>query len=87
MAEKVEEELPVSDFYKVIDHVTVFKSQKWWKAIVVFESGGRRVIGMYLWVNREGVWKRKHKFDVWSLDEWNKLKAAVEQLVPKLVAK
>ena len=81
------EKPPVSDFYKVIDHVTIFKSKKWWEAIVVFESLGKRSIGMYLWQNRDGKWKRKHKFNVRNLDEWGKLKAAIEQLTPKLVAK
>ena len=39
---------------------------------------------MYLWQKREEVWKRKHKFNVRNLEEWNKLKNAVEQLAPKL---
>ena len=87
MTEKTSEKLPISDFYKVIDYVTMFKSEKWWEAIVVFESLGKRKIGLYLWVNRDGVWKRKHKFDIRNLDEWNKLKTAIEQLTPKLVSK
>jgi len=87
LTEKTEEKLPISDFYKVVDHVTIFKSQKWWEAIVVFESFGKRSIGVYLWVNRDGAWKRKHKFEVRNLDEWNKLKNAIDQLTPKLAAK
>jgi len=90
MSEKPEEKekLPISDFYTVVDYVTIFKSQKWWEAIVLFESPGKRTIGLYLWVqNRDGVWKRKHKFDVRNLDEWNKLKNAIEQFAPKLPAK
>jgi len=87
VTEKVSEKLPISDFYKVIDYVTMFKSEKWWEAIVVFESLGKRKIGLYLWVNRDGVWKRKHKFDIRNLDEWNKLKTAIEQLTPKLASK
>lgn len=87
LTEKTEEKLPISDFYKVVDYVTIFKSQKWWEAIVVFESFGKRSIGVYLWVSREGEWKRKHKFEVRNLDEWNKLKNAIDQLTPKLAAK
>jgi hypothetical protein len=91
MTENAEEKLPISDFYKVIDHVTIFKSQKWWEAIVVFESFGKRTIGLYLWEKRKDAqtgneaWKRKHKFNVRNLDEWKKLKDAIEQLTPKLV--
>jgi len=87
MSEKTEEKLPISDFYKVVDSVTIFKNQKWWEAIVVFESYGKRSIGMYLWQKRQEIWKRKHKFNVRNVEEWNKLKNAVEQLAPKLCSK
>jgi len=87
MAEETSEKLPISDFYKVIDYVTMFKSEKWWEAIVVFESFGKRSIGLYLWRNKDGTWKRKHKFQIRNLDEWSKLKSAIEQLTPKLVSK
>jgi hypothetical protein len=78
------EKLPLSEFYKVIDHATIFKSEKWWEAIVVIESFGRRAIAMYLWQKRNDIWKRKHKFQVRNMEEWNKIKNAIEQLAPKL---
>ena len=81
------EKLPISEFYKVVDYVTIFKSTKWWEAIVVSESNGKKSIGFYLWVKRNDVWKRKNKFSIRNLDEWNKLKGAVEQLAPKLATK
>lgn len=81
------EKLPISEFYKVIDYVTIFKSSKWWEAIVVYEAGGKRSIGLYLWENRNSMWKRKNKFSVRNIDEWNKVKTAVEQLAPKLAPK
>jgi len=74
----------LSDFYKVIDYVTIFKNDKWWEAVVVIESYGRRSIAMYLWQFRDGTWKRKHKFHIRSVDEWNKVKTAVDQLAPKV---
>ena len=46
------EQLPLSSFYKVLDHVTIFRSEKWWEAIVVIESFGRRSIAMYLWTKK-----------------------------------
>ncbi len=87
MTEKPEEKLPISEFYKVVDYTTIFKSEKWWEAIVVFEAYGKRSIGMYLWQKSGEAWKRKHKFNVRNMDEWNKLKNAVEQLAPKLTSK
>lgn len=86
MTEAVEEKLPISEFYKVVEYVTLFKSQKWWEAVVIFESYGKRAIGLYLWQKRQDTWKRKHKFNIRNLDEWNKLKNAIEQLAPKLNA-
>jgi len=87
MSDKTEEKLPISEFYKVVDSATIFKNQGWWEAIVVFESYGKRSIGLYLWQKRQDVWKRKHKFNIRNLEEWNKLKNAVEQLAPKLASK
>jgi hypothetical protein len=84
--QKTEEKLPISEFYKVVDYVTIFKSAKWWEAVVVFESYGKRSIGMYLWQKRGEEWKRKHKFNVRNLDEWTKLKTAIEQLTPKIAS-
>ena len=77
------EELPLSDF-KVIDHVTIFKNEKWWEAIVIVESYGKRSIAMYMWQFMNGKWKRKHKFQIRDANEWNKVKGSVEQLLPKL---
>ena len=78
------EQLPLSSFYKVIDSVNLFRSEKWWEAIVVIESLGRRSIAMYLWQKKADQWKRKHKFQIRNLQEWEKLKAAVEKLTPAL---
>lgn len=81
------EKLPISEVYKVVDHITIFKSAKWWEAIVVYEAYGRCSIGVYLWVKKNDVWKRQNKFSVRNLDEWNKVKNAVDQLAPKLASK
>jgi len=87
VTETTEEKLPISEFYKVVDYVTIFKSQKWWEAVVIFESYGKRSIGLYLWQKKQDVWKRKHKFNIRDLNEWSKLKNAIEQLTPKLSSK
>ena len=78
------EQLPLSNFYKVLDQVTIFKSEKWWEATVIIKSYGRRSIAMYLWQNRDGKWKRKHKFQIRNQQEWEKVKNAVDKLTPKL---
>jgi len=80
------EKLPISEFYKVVDYITIFKNEKWWEAIVAIESYGKRSIAMYMWQFRDEKWKRKHKFQLRNLDEWNKVKKAVDQLAPKVYA-
>ena len=85
--EKTSEKLPISEIYTVVDYITIFKSSKWWEAILVSEAYGKRSIGVYLWVKKNDVWKRKNKFSVRNMDEWHKLKDAVEQLAPKLATK
>ncbi|NIP67416.1 hypothetical protein GWN63_05085 [Candidatus Bathyarchaeota archaeon] len=81
------EKPPISDFYKVLDHVTIFKSDRWWEAIALIESHGEHSIALYMWQFQDGRWKRKHKFQLRNLEEWKKVKTAVEKLAPKLQAK
>lgn len=95
MAEQIEEKnveqssekLPISEFYKAVDHVTIFRSAKWWEAVVLIESLGKRFIAMYMWHFKDGKWKRKHKFHIREEDEWKKVKNSVEQLLPKLAGR
>jgi aminopeptidase len=82
-----EEKLPINGFYKVVDFATIFKTDLWWEAAVVFEVYGKRQFGLYLWQKRGGKWKRKNKFAFRNLDEWGKIKTAVDQLLPKLAGK
>ncbi|MCW4019050.1 MAG: aminopeptidase [Candidatus Bathyarchaeota archaeon] len=83
-APEQEETLPISDFYKVIDYQTIYKTDVWWEAVVIFETYNRRQIGMYLWQKRGGVWKRKNKFSIRNLYEWGKIKNVVDQLFQKI---
>jgi len=78
------EQLPLSSFYKVVDYITIFRSEKRWEAIAVIESFGRRSITMYLWQKKGDQWKRKHKFQIRNLQEWERLKGAIEKLTPTL---
>ena len=86
-AQLQEEKLPISEFYKVINHVTIFKTDLWWEAIVLFELYGKPQVGMYLWQKRGGVWKRKNKFSFRTLGEWVAIKAATDQLAQELGGK
>lgn len=87
MFEGGRDELPVSDFYEVLDYTTIFKNEEWWEAVVMFKARGMRAIGLYLWHQQDGTWKRKHKFTVRTLQEWKKVKREIDRFTPKLDSK
>lgn len=79
-----EEELPVSESLKVIQGITLYKTEKWWSAVVLLDSFGRRQIAAYLWMKRGDQWKRKNKFAIHNKVEWRRIKEAIEKLAQSL---
>lgn len=78
---------PVNKALTVIESIDIYKTQKWWKAVVITEGKEFRrakQVEVYQWLNKDGKWKRKQKMGVKSADEWAKIKEAVEQLLPKV---
>ena len=79
MRNMTEEKFPVSETLKVVEGTTVYKTDKWWSAVLVVESFGRKQIAIYLWNKKGDEWKRRQKFMVTSKDGWAKVKEAVEK--------
>lgn len=79
-----EEKLPVSDRLKVLQYETIFKSNKWWAAVALLESFGRRQVALYLWTRKGDQWKRKQKYVVHSKGEWLQIRDAVEKLIASI---
>jgi len=79
-----EENLPISEKLTIIKGVTLYKTEKWWSAIALVDSFGRKQIAMYLWLNKEGKWKRQQKFVVRNKAEWSQVKETIEKLLPNL---
>lgn len=77
------ETFPAHDELDVMEGRTIYKSDDWWKAVLLYEGFGERNIGIYLWKKDED-WKRQQKYVVRSEDEWHKDRAAVESLLPEL---
>jgi hypothetical protein len=49
---------PLGEFYKLVDGYTLMKSQNFWEALLVVETGnGARQIRLYRWRNKNGEWK------------------------------
>ena len=78
------ESFPVHETVKVKQGITISKNLRLWSAVLLYELYGRHRIGIYLWINRNGQWKRKQKFVVGGRNQWNDIKQAVEQLLDKL---
>ena len=79
-----EEKLPISEKLTVIEAVTLYKTEKWWSAITLVDSFGRKQIAMYLWLNKEGKWKRQQKFVIRRKADWSQIKENVEKFLPNL---
>lgn len=74
-----EEKFPVSEQLEVVEGTTIYKTDKWWSAVLVVKSFGRKQIAIYLWNKKGDEWKRRQKFMVTGKDGWAKIKEAVEK--------
>jgi len=82
-----EEKLPVSDALHIIKSKTVFKSEKWWLAVALVDSFGRKQVCVYLWLKRADGWKRKQKLTVTSRNTWEEIKQAVDEYLKDVMVK
>ena len=82
------EKVPTDEKINVIETIDIFKTKKWWKAVVLgettFEGRTRKSVSVYLWQWEDGKWKRIHKLKENSREDWEKTKAAMDKLVAKL---
>ena len=72
-----EEKIPVSEKLRVVEAVTLYKTDKWWSAVALVESFGRRQVALYVWLKKDGRWKRNQKYTIHSKGEWLQLKRAL----------
>lgn len=79
-----DEQLPISQKLKVIESKTLYRTDKWWAAVAVLDSFGRKQIAIYLWARKDNEWKRRQKFVIHDKGEWFQIKDAVEKLIDKL---
>lgn len=79
-----EEKLPISDELTVLKAETLYKTDKWWSAIALVDSFGKKQIATYLWLKKGDEWKRKQKFVIRSKKEWQDVKEKIEKMVEEL---
>lgn len=79
------QEFPIHESLTVIDGTTVYKTDEWWKAVVVYERYGRR-IGIYLWhwQEEQNRWVRKQKFVVRRQSDWEVDRELIDAYLPLL---
>ena len=81
MSEEKEEEFPVHETVKVLDGETIYKTGKWWMAVLKIESFGRTNVAIYLWVKRGDKWKRQQKLTIGDLETWKEIKEKVDKML------
>ncbi|RWX73121.1 MAG: hypothetical protein ACO0C9_05885 [Candidatus Methanosuratincola verstraetei] len=78
-----EEKLPTNEMIKVIDYVTISKTDNWWTAVVLAGEGSRKHVMLYMWNKKGDRWSRRQKFTIGRKSDWPKLREAIERLLEK----
>ena len=84
MPKEPEERLPVSETLKVLSYRTLEKNPKWWSAVALIDSWGRKQICFYLWQKKGDKWARQQKFTIQDAHTWENVASYVEELLPGL---
>lgn len=78
---------PVSDSLTVLDGNTIYKTDEWHKAAVLYTYGAESSdssdpeLAIYLWHKREGQWNRKQKYSIRTADGWAEDREVLERLL------
>lgn len=94
MSKEPEEKLPISETLKVLDYRTLEKNPKWWSAVALIDSWGRKQICFYLWQKKttkkgekiEEKWARQQKFTIQDAQTWENISSCVKEFLPQLEA-
>lgn len=84
MSEREQEPFPVDETIKVMEGTTIYKTIKWWSAVLLVNTFGHDKVLIYLWQYRDGKWKRKQKLTVNFERNWIDTKNAVDKYLDKI---
>lgn len=79
-----QEDFPVSDYYRVTQGETVFQTDGWWKVILAIDQKGSyetHEVIFYLWQRVDGDWRRRQKYAIKNLGDWEDDRQAVDAIV------
>jgi len=74
-----EEKFPVHKAVEVLYGRTIFKTDRWWMAILKVKVKGRPSFGLYFWIFDDEYWHRKQKITILDKDTWELIKKAVDR--------
>jgi hypothetical protein len=75
---------PVHEDLDVQKGETIFKSDDWWKAVILYDGYRGPEISVYLWQHRDGDCRRQQKYVIRSQDDWEQDKTVIEDFVAEL---
>lgn len=98
MSTAIEEPYPVDDAFKVIDGTNIYKTKKWWCAVLLVNAFGHDKIMVYLWQWKENRqlkdghwvatgsfrWRVQQKMGINFEKNWNDIKVAVDKYLTKI---
>jgi hypothetical protein len=77
-------EFPVHESLKVIKGKTIFKTDDWWKAVVLCQGYKGKEVSIYLWKKKGDSWKRQQKYTIRRKEDWEADKKSMDELVQEL---
>lgn len=78
------DDLPIDSSLKTLDKFELFKTDKWWSAVALVDSFGRKQVAVCLWLKKGDNWKSQQKFVIRNKDHWLEVKEVVEKFVEHL---
>lgn len=80
-----QESFPVHQIIRQIRGKTIYRSKRFWRAVVLTEDpAGRRSVRVYLWRSKDGGWRTIQKLKINTKKGWEKLRQAIDELVKEL---
>lgn len=82
-------DLPVSDYYRIANAQNIFKTENWWKSVVLIDKKGdykTHEVIIYLWQYRDDTWRRRQKYAVKDLDDWNDEQQIADNLLSTTIS-
>lgn len=79
-----DERVPCHSEVEVLEQKNLFKTDKWWKAVVLGKLRGRTFLAVYMWQKRNDQWKQKHKLKMNRKADWIEMKPIIDTMIERL---